>query len=110
MLVPDAGHRWLPEAAWGTDFIDLFQLHGFDAMTPTEEVVGTLDDLVKAGKIRYVGCSNFSGWHLMLPLAVSDKFGLGALLRQHQVYYSLVGREYEWEDRCRWLWIRKSGP
>ncbi len=80
----------------GTDFIDLFQLHGFDAMTPTEEVVGTLDDLVKAGKIRYVGCSNFSGWHLMKALAVSDKFGLARYVA-HQVYYSLVGREYEWE-------------
>src|SRR5215213_9426903 len=55
----------------GTDVIDLFQLHGFDAMTPVEEVLRTLDDLVRAGKIRYVGCSNFSGWHLMKSLAVS---------------------------------------
>ncbi len=80
----------------GTDFIDLFQLHGFDAMTPIEEVVSTLDDLVKAGKIRYVGCSNFSGWHLMKSLAVSEKYGLTRYVA-HQAYYSLVGRDYEWE-------------
>ena len=60
----------------GTDYLDLFQLHGFDAMTPIEEVLGTLDDLVRAGKIRYVGCSNFSGWHLMKSLAISEKYGL----------------------------------
>src|ERR1035438_4769471 len=47
----------------GTDFIDLYQLHGFDAMTPIEEALGALDDFVRAGKIRYIGCSNFSGWH-----------------------------------------------
>src|SRR5271166_3868030 len=57
----------------GTDFIDLYQLHAFDALTPIEEVIGTLDDLVRAGKIRYIGCSNFSGWHLMKSLAVSDR-------------------------------------
>ena len=57
----------------GTDDIDLFQLHGFDAVTPIEETVSTLDDLVRAGKIRYLGCSNFSGWHLMKSLAVADK-------------------------------------
>jgi aryl-alcohol dehydrogenase-like predicted oxidoreductase len=57
----------------GTDYIDLFQLHGFDAVTPIEETVSTLDDLVRAGKIRYLGCSNFSGWHLMKSLAVADK-------------------------------------
>src|SRR5271165_2462267 len=60
----------------GTDFIDLYQLHGFDAMTPVEEVLGTLDNLVRAGKIRYIGCSNFSGWHLMKALAVSAQYGL----------------------------------
>ena len=80
----------------GTDYIDLFQLHGFDALTPMEEAVGTLDDLVRAGKIRYVGCSNFSGWHLMKALAVSEKYGLARHVA-HQVYYSLIGREYEWE-------------
>jgi aryl-alcohol dehydrogenase-like predicted oxidoreductase len=80
----------------GTDYIDLFQLHGFDALTPVEEVLGTLDDLVRAGKIRYTGASNFSGWHLMKSLAVSDRYGLARYVA-HQAYYSLVGREYEWE-------------
>jgi aryl-alcohol dehydrogenase-like predicted oxidoreductase len=79
-----------------TDYIDLFQLHGFDAMTPVEEVLGTLDDLVRAGKIRYIGCSNFSGWHLMKSLAVSERYGLARYVA-HQAYYSLVGRDYEWE-------------
>jgi aryl-alcohol dehydrogenase-like predicted oxidoreductase len=79
-----------------TDYIDLFQLHGFDALTPVEEVVGTLDDLVRAGKIRYIGASNFSGWHLMKSVAVSEKYGLARYVA-HQAYYSLVGREYEWE-------------
>jgi aryl-alcohol dehydrogenase-like predicted oxidoreductase len=80
----------------GTDYIDLFQLHGFDALTPVEEVIGTLDDLVRAGKIRYIGASNFSGWHLMKSLAVSEKYGLTRYVA-HQAYYSLVSREYEWE-------------
>ena len=79
-----------------SDHIDLFQLHGFDAMTPIEEVMRTLDDLVTAGKIRYAGCSNFSGWHLMKALAVSEKYGLVRHVA-HQAYYSLVGRDYEWE-------------
>ena len=56
----------------------------------------TLDDLVRAGKIRYIGCSNFSGWHLMKSLAVSDRYGLARYVA-HQAYYSLVGRDYEWE-------------
>ncbi len=60
----------------GTDYIDLYQLHGFDALTPVEETLDTLDDLVRAGKIRYIGCSNFSGWHLMKSLAVSERYGL----------------------------------
>jgi len=80
----------------GTDNIDLFQLHGFDALTPIEETLGTLDDLVRAGKIRYIGCSNFSGWHLMKSLAISEKYGLARYVA-HQAYYSLIGREYEWE-------------
>jgi aryl-alcohol dehydrogenase-like predicted oxidoreductase len=80
----------------GTDFIDLYQLHGFDAVTPMEEVLRTLDDLVRAGKIRYVGCSNFSGWHLMKSLALSEKYGLCRHVA-HQAYYSLIGRDYEWE-------------
>jgi aryl-alcohol dehydrogenase-like predicted oxidoreductase len=80
----------------GTDWIDLYQMHGFDAMTPIEEVLGTLTDLVRAGKIRYIGCSNFSGWHLMKSLAVSERYGLARYVA-HQAYYSLVGRDYEWE-------------
>jgi aryl-alcohol dehydrogenase-like predicted oxidoreductase len=80
----------------GTDYIDLFQLHGFDALTPMEEVLSTLDDLVRAGKIRYVGVSNFSGWHLMKALAVADRYGYPRYVA-NQTYYSLIGREYEWE-------------
>ena len=79
-----------------TDHIDLFQLHGFDAMTPVEETLGTLDDLVRAGKVRYVGCSNFSGWHLMKSLAAADRHGLPRYVA-HQAYYSLIGRDYEAE-------------
>lgn len=79
-----------------TDHIDLFQLHGFDAVTPVEEVLSTLDGFVKAGKIRYLGVSNFSGWHLMKSLAVSDKYGWSRYVA-HQAYYSLIGRDYEWE-------------
>jgi aryl-alcohol dehydrogenase-like predicted oxidoreductase len=80
----------------GTDYIDLFQLHGYDAMTPAEEVLSTLDTLVRSGKIRYLGCSNFSGWHLMKALAVADRHGWTRYVA-HQAYYSLIGREYEWE-------------
>jgi len=80
----------------GTDYIDLYQLHGFDALSPQEETLKTLDDLVRAGKIRYIGCSNFSGWHLMKSLAVSEKYGLVRHVA-HQAFYSLIGRDYEWE-------------
>jgi aryl-alcohol dehydrogenase-like predicted oxidoreductase len=80
----------------GTDYIDLYQLHAFDALTPVEEALGTLDDLVRAGKLRYIGCSNFSGWHLMKSLAASERHGLTRYVA-HQAYYSLVGRDYEWE-------------
>ena len=80
----------------GTDHIDLYQLHGFDAKTPMEEALLTLDNLVRAGKIRYIGCSNFSGWHLMKSLSISEKYGLARYVA-HQAYYSLVGRDYEWE-------------
>jgi len=80
----------------GTDYIDLFQLHGFDALTPVEEVLHTLDNMVQAGKIRYIGCSNFSGWHLMKSLAASERLGLNRYVA-HQAYYSLIGRDYEWE-------------
>lgn len=79
-----------------TDYIDLFQLHAFDATTPIEETLRTLDDLVHAGKIRYIGCSNFSGWHLMKSLALSDRHGWVRHVA-HQAYYSLLGRDYEWE-------------
>jgi aryl-alcohol dehydrogenase-like predicted oxidoreductase len=80
----------------GTDHIDLFQLHGFDALTPVEEALGVLDELVRAGKIRYIGCSNFSGWHLMKSLAASERHGWSRYVA-HQAYYSLVGRDYEGE-------------
>ncbi len=80
----------------GTDHIDLYQLHGFDAVAPVDEVMRTLDDLVRSGKVRYIGCSNFSAWHLMKSLAVSDRLGLERYVA-HQAYYSLVGRDYEWE-------------
>jgi aryl-alcohol dehydrogenase-like predicted oxidoreductase len=79
-----------------TDHIDLFQLHGYDALTPPEEVLSTLDTLVRAGKIRYVGVSNFSGWHIMKALSVADKYGYPRYVA-NQTYYSLIGREYEWE-------------
>jgi aryl-alcohol dehydrogenase-like predicted oxidoreductase len=80
----------------GTDYIDLYYMHGFDAQTPIEETLHTLDDLVRAGKIRYIGCSNFSGWHLMKSLAISDRYGLARYVVQ-QSYYSLLSREFEWE-------------
>jgi aryl-alcohol dehydrogenase-like predicted oxidoreductase len=80
----------------GTDYIDLVQLHGFDAQTPQEEVLSTLDMLIAQGKIRYTGVSNFSGWQLMKALATSDRLGLNRHVA-HQAYYSLIGRDYEWE-------------
>jgi aryl-alcohol dehydrogenase-like predicted oxidoreductase len=80
----------------GTDYIDLLQLHAFDAFTPIEEVLSTLDALVRAGKLRYVGVSNFSGWQLMKSLAIADRHGWPRHVA-HQVYYSLLGRDYEWE-------------
>jgi aryl-alcohol dehydrogenase-like predicted oxidoreductase len=79
-----------------TDYIDIYTLHGFDAATPVEEALRTLDDLVQSGKVRYIACSNFSGWHLMKSLAVADRYGW-TRYAAHQAYYSLVGREYEWE-------------
>jgi aryl-alcohol dehydrogenase-like predicted oxidoreductase len=80
----------------GTDYIDIYHVHGFDALTPIEEVLGTLNNLVVSGKVRYIACSNFSGWHLMKSLGVADRFGWTGYAA-HQVYYSLIGREYEWE-------------
>jgi aryl-alcohol dehydrogenase-like predicted oxidoreductase len=79
-----------------TDYIDLLQLHHFDARTPVEDVMSTLDDLVRAGKVRYLGASNFSGWQLMKSQAAAERFGRARFVA-HQVYYSLVGRDYEWE-------------
>lgn len=80
----------------GTDHIDLWQLHAFDAMTPIEETLRAMDDLVKAGKVRQIGCSNYSSWHLMKSLAMSERLGLARYVA-HQAYYSLLAREYEWE-------------
>jgi aryl-alcohol dehydrogenase-like predicted oxidoreductase len=79
-----------------TDYIDLLQLHHFDAMTPVESVMRTLDDLVRDGKLRYVGASNFSGWQLMKSQAIADRFGYTRFVA-NQTYYSLIGRDYEWE-------------
>jgi len=80
----------------GTDHIDLLQLHGQDYDTPVEETLATLDQLVRSGKVRYLGASNFSGWHLMKSLAVADRYGYPRHVA-HQVYYSLLNRDYEWE-------------
>jgi aryl-alcohol dehydrogenase-like predicted oxidoreductase len=79
-----------------TDYLDIYIMHGFDAQTPVEETLRTLDDLVQSGKVRYIACSNFSGWHLMKSLAISEKYGWSRYVA-HQAYYSLIGREYEWE-------------
>jgi aryl-alcohol dehydrogenase-like predicted oxidoreductase len=79
----------------GVDHIDLLQLHGQDYNTPVEETLSTLDQFVRAGKIRYVGASNFSGWHLMKSQAVADRYGYARHVA-HQVYYSLLNRDYEW--------------
>ena len=80
----------------GTDYIDLFQLHAYDAMTPVEEVTAALDRMVQQGKVRYLGVSNFSGWHLQKALDHQARFNLTRYVA-HQAYYSLVGRDYEWE-------------
>jgi aryl-alcohol dehydrogenase-like predicted oxidoreductase len=80
----------------GVETIDIYHMHGFDALTPIEETLRTLDSLVQSGKVRYIACSNFSGWHLMKSLSISERYGW-ARYAGHQVYYSLIGREYEWE-------------
>jgi aryl-alcohol dehydrogenase-like predicted oxidoreductase len=80
----------------GTDYIDIYFMHGFDALTPQEETLSTLDHLIQSGKVRYIGCSNFSGWHLMKALATSEKNRFARYV-VYQGYYSLVGRDYEWE-------------
>jgi aryl-alcohol dehydrogenase-like predicted oxidoreductase len=79
-----------------TDYVDIYTMHGFDARTPVEETLQTLDNFVRSGKVRYLVCSNFSGWHLMKSLAISDRYGWARYVG-HQAYYSLIGREYEWE-------------
>ena len=79
-----------------TDYIDVYHLHLFDAITPIEEALGTLNDFVQAGKVRYIAASNFSGWHLQKSLDISERYGW-ARYAAHQVYYSLIGRDYEWE-------------
>jgi aryl-alcohol dehydrogenase-like predicted oxidoreductase len=80
----------------GTEYVDIYHLHGFDAQTPVEEVLHTLSRFVQGGKVRYIACSNFSGWHLMKSLGISDRHGWPRYIA-HQVCYSLVARDYEWE-------------
>ena len=79
-----------------TDYVDIYTIHGFDARTSVEETLRALNTLVESGKVRYIACSNFSGWHLMKSLAVSEKYGLARYMA-HQAHYSLLRREYEWE-------------
>ncbi len=79
-----------------TDYIDVYHMHGFDALTPIEETLSTLDSAVQQGKLRYIAASNFSGWHLQKSLDISKQYGWTRYVG-HQVYYSLVGRDYEWE-------------
>lgn len=80
----------------GVDHIDIYHMHGYDATTPVEETLSALDDLVRGGKVRYIACSNFSGWHLMKSLSVSERYGWSRYVAQ-QSYYSLVNRDFEWE-------------
>ena len=79
-----------------TDHIDIYHMHGFDALTPIEETQQTLNDFVREGKVLYIAASNFAGWHLMKSLSVADRYGWTRFVA-HQVYYSLIGRDYEWE-------------
>ena len=79
-----------------TDHIDIYHMHGFDGNTPIEETLRALDDLVTSGKVRYIACSNFSGWHLMKSLSISERYGWSKYIA-HQAYYSLLDREFEWE-------------
>lgn len=76
--------------------MDIYQMHGFDALSPVEGTLNVLDDLVHSGNVRYIGCSNSSGSHLMKSLAISEKYNLPRYVA-HQAYYSLIGRDYEWE-------------
>jgi aryl-alcohol dehydrogenase-like predicted oxidoreductase len=79
-----------------TDYVDVYHMHGFDALTPMEETLNTLDTFVREGKVRYIAASNFSGWHLQKSVDISERYGWARYVA-HQVYYSLVGRDYEWE-------------
>jgi aryl-alcohol dehydrogenase-like predicted oxidoreductase len=78
------------------DYVDVYHMHGFDALTPMEETLNVLDTLVREGKVRYIAASNFSGWHLQRSIDISERYGWARYVA-HQVYYSLVGRDYEWE-------------
>jgi aryl-alcohol dehydrogenase-like predicted oxidoreductase len=80
----------------GTDYIDLYQLHGMDFNTPLDETLRALDDLVRQGKVRYIGCSNLTSWQLMKALAISDKRNLERFITL-QAHYSLIARELEYE-------------
>lgn len=80
----------------GIDHIDIYHMHGFDANTPVEETLKALETLVMSGRVRYIACSNFSGWHLMKSLSVSERYGWSKYIA-HQAYYSLLNREFEWE-------------
>ncbi|GIH18134.1 aldo/keto reductase [Rugosimonospora africana] len=80
----------------GTDHIDLYQVHEWDGVTPLEETLEALDTLVRSGKVRYVGASNYTGWQLMKALGTAERNGLPRFVSQ-QIYYSLQAREAEYE-------------
>ncbi len=80
----------------GTDYIDVLQLHQFDSFTALPQLMKTLDELVRSGKVRYIGASNFAGWQLMKAQAIAEQYGYEKFV-VNQVYYSLIGRDYEWE-------------
>ena len=80
----------------GTDYIDLYQAHNFDSLTPLEETLRAFEDLIRSGKVRYIGCSNYSGWQLMKALAISDRLGVSRYISQ-QINYSLIARDAEHE-------------
>jgi aryl-alcohol dehydrogenase-like predicted oxidoreductase len=80
----------------GTDYVDIYHMHETDSLTPVDETLSALDNFVRSGKVRYIACSNFSGWRLMQSLSVSERYGWSRYVG-HQVYYSLIGRDYEWE-------------
>lgn len=79
-----------------TDYTDIYFMHGFDGVTPVEETLMALQQLITDGKVRYIGCSNFSGWHLMKSLSLAEQHGWSKYI-VHQAHYSLLTREFEWE-------------